>query len=76
VEAHHLVPMEFQVQFPWSLDVAANIIPVCPNCHRLLHNATQTEKAELLTVLFDERKHRLTEQGILLSLERLFAFYE
>ncbi len=75
VEAHHLVPMEFQEQFQWSLDVDANIIPVCPNCHRLLHNATQTETAELLRVLVDKREQALVQRGISPSLERLIRFY-
>ena len=75
VEAHHLVPMEFQEQFQWSLDVDSNIIPLCPNCHRLLHNATHTEKVELLKVLFYKSKQDLAKQGISLSWERLIRFY-
>ena len=30
VEAHHLIPMEFQDEFTYSLDVPENIIALCP----------------------------------------------
>lgn len=76
VEAHHLIPMEFQDKFAWSLDVAANIIPICPNCHRLLHHATQAEQSELVQMLFGKRKAELTEAGISLSSGELTAFYK
>ena len=75
VEAHHLVPMEFQEQFQWSLDVDANIVPLCPNCHRLLHNATQAETASLLRLLFYRREQALVQRGISLSLDELARFY-
>ena len=46
VEAHHLVPMEFQNQFEKSLDVEANIISLCPLCHKKVHHATFDEKED------------------------------
>ena len=48
VEAHHLVPMEFQNQFEKSLDVEANIISLCPLCHKKVHHATFDRKGRFL----------------------------
>jgi hypothetical protein len=36
-EAHHLIPRCFQDQFENSLDVPANIVSLCSNCHNWLH---------------------------------------
>ena len=36
-EAHHLIPMNMQEKFFYSLDVEANIVSLCPTCHNLLH---------------------------------------
>lgn len=76
VEAHHLVPMEFQEEFPWSLDVEANIVCLCPNCHRLLHHAAVDEKDELLTLLFQHRASLLEACGLSLTLSKLLKLYE
>lgn len=32
-EAHHLIPLKFQKYFEYPLDVPANIISLCSNCH-------------------------------------------
>ena len=37
MEGHHMLPMKYQDRFKSSLDVYANIICLCPICHRLLH---------------------------------------
>ena len=36
-EGHHLIPLSFQPLFEYSLDVEANVVSLCPRCHRLLH---------------------------------------
>ncbi|MDY0287644.1 MAG: HNH endonuclease [Sphaerochaeta sp.] len=64
VEGHHLIPLQQQDLFPYSLDVYANVVSLCPNCHRLLHLAIRTEKRYYLDRLFDERKARLVSSGI------------
>ena len=64
VEGHHLIPLQQQDLFPYSLDVYANVVSLCPNCHRLLHLAIKTEKRYYLDRLFDERKARLVSSGI------------
>lgn len=75
VEAHHLVPMEFQDDFEKSLDIAINIVPLCPNCHSKIHKATDAEKKDLVVKLFEERKENLSEFGIDLELKKLLSYY-
>jgi len=77
VEAHHLVPLRYQYIFRKSLDNPANIIALCPNCHRLLHHATSVEKQGCLRKLFDvPRKRLLKSMGIDVAINRLFGYYE
>ena len=67
MEGHHLIPMNLQAHFDVSLDVYANIISLCPTCHRLLHNGIRQEQKPVLKRLFDERQDRLVESGIRLG---------
>ena len=39
VEGHHLIPMQHQCDFEYTIDFADNIIPLCPTCHRRIHFA-------------------------------------
>lgn len=75
VEAHHLVPMSQQSQYAWSLDISANIVALCPLCHRLLHHARPADKKPKLLKLFGERKRRLIEKGITLDERTLLGYY-
>ena len=62
MEAHHLVPYKFQPDFSSSLQVEANIVCLCPQCHRELHYGKR--RYELLEKLYDDRKESLREEGI------------
>jgi 5-methylcytosine-specific restriction enzyme A len=64
VEAHHLIPMQFQDNFKYSLDVPENIIALCPNCHRAIHYAKDEVKKEMLRALLLEREDGLNKRGI------------
>lgn len=75
VEAHHLVPMEYQNRFTYSLDVEANIISLCPICHKLIHHATLEEKKQVIEKLYNSRKERLRKCGIHVSLRELISYY-
>lgn len=75
IEAHHLIPMSQQGTFPVSLDVSANIVALCPNCHRLLHHGRVKDKMNNLQKLFKERKLRLVEKEIVLNENMLLTFY-
>jgi len=75
MEAHHLIPMSLQGKFKNSLDVPENIICLCPNCHRAIHHADLGYRRIMLRKFFYERKNKLFEREILVSLSRLFDFY-
>lgn len=75
VEAHHLIPMEFQQFFDYSLDVEANIVSLCPLCHKKVHHATAEEKKLLLDKMYNQRKHRLEKCKINIEYEKLIELY-
>ncbi len=67
MEGHHAIPMNKQGRFDKSLDVYANIVCLCPVCHRLLHYGIEIEKRTLLQQIYDGRAERLAASGIRLS---------
>lgn len=67
MEGHHLIPLKEQGEFKYSLDIYANIVSLCPLCHRLLHYGIETEKRGLLEELYKERCTRLYNSGIEIS---------
>ena len=67
MEGHHLIPMKYQSQFDCGIDVYANVVCLCPTCHRLLHFGRDTERRHAVEQLFDLRSERLTHSGIDLS---------
>ncbi len=75
VEAHHLIPLKYQNDFKYSLDVESNVVSLCPNCHRMLHHGTVDNIKSRIKVLYDERKDRLAECGIGVSLKALYTYY-
>ncbi len=76
VEAHHLIPMQFQSLFYNSLDVEANVVSLCVACHKKLHHALFSEKEELVAYLYEQRKDRLAKCGIHIKKETLLELYE
>ncbi len=79
VEAHHLIPIQFQEQF-WqdlkiNIDAVQNIIALCPTCHRALHYGITQEKKRILKVLFDKQKNKLEEININIDKIQLIGFY-
>lgn len=73
MEGHHLIAMKKQDVFSHGLDIYANIVCLCPLCHRRLHYATEEEKRPLLTKLYEDRKDRLANSGIKLSKEEFLV---
>ena len=67
MEGHHLIPMKYQSQFDCGIDVYANVICLCPTCHRMLHFGRDTERCHAVEQLFDLRSERLIHSGIDLS---------
>jgi 5-methylcytosine-specific restriction enzyme A len=75
-EAHHLIPLRYHNEFKFSLDVPANIISLCPNCHRKLHFGQLEEIESLLKFLLTNRIKRLSKCGLEVPLNKLKIFYE
>lgn len=73
-EVHHLIPLCFYSEFDNSLDVPANIVSLCSNCHNEIHYGKDWNK--LVKKLFEERKDALEEAGIGIELEELLEKYE
>lgn len=67
MESHHLIPISFQPNFEYSLDVYSNIVCLCPICHRQIHYGLINDRKKLLSVLFEKREERLINSGIVIS---------
>ena len=67
MEGHHLIPIRFQSEFRTSIDVYANVVCLCPICHRLLHYGIDREKLYAAESIFETRNERLVKCGIDLS---------
>jgi len=67
MEGHHAIPMNFQDKFKTSLDVYANIICLCPTCHRKIHYGISEDKNPLLDVIYYKRAERMADSGIRVS---------
>ncbi|WP_060207226.1 HNH endonuclease [Sporosarcina koreensis] len=73
-EPHHLIPMASQNEFEHSLDVEANIVSLCSNCHNQIHYGLGSDI--LIEVLYKERKDELGQAGITISLSDLLNLYQ
>lgn len=67
MESHHLIPLKYQDKFDYSLDVYANIICLCPICHRRLHYALDDDKANVARQLFLQRADHLYLCGLTIT---------
>lgn len=76
VEAHHLIPLKEQIEFRWSLDIPANIISLCSNCHRKMHFANLSDKKSMIKNLLDKRRKELQKYGIIITEEELYSIYD
>lgn len=74
MEAHHLIPLSMQDFFYNSLDVDANIVCLCPNCHRKLHYGEDI--LDDLRKLYNDRIDYLKQSGIEISFEQLIELYK
>lgn len=72
-EPHHLIPMAYQDVFKYSLDVEANIVSLCSNCHNEIHYGKNT--IDLVKKLFDLRKNELSQAGLDVDCEKLIKMY-
>jgi 5-methylcytosine-specific restriction protein A len=75
VEGHHLIPMSAQSTFLANLDVRANIVSLCPTCHRLLHHGITGDKTPILAKLLGERTPALLAKGINVNVYQVQKLY-
>lgn len=67
MEGHHAIPMNKQGMFRNSLDIYANIICLCPLCHRRIHYGIKEDRVRMLNQIYESRSVRLINSGIRLS---------
>lgn len=72
-EPHHLVPLAFSDSFDVSLDIEENVISLCSTCHNRIHYGK--DAAEIVKMLYDQRKGLLQQVGIEITLEELLSMY-
>jgi 5-methylcytosine-specific restriction protein A len=71
-----MVQMENSKFFEKDLDIVENIVPVCPNCHRKLHNADAKIVMNMLRIYHDNTdKEKLIRKGIFVDIDTLARFY-
>ena len=75
LEPHHLVPMSLQPEFINSLDCVANLIILCPNCHRAIHYGDLPTKRDMLTDFFNKQVGDLAKSGVNVDLPYLLEKY-
>lgn len=74
METHHLVPLEYWKSFKYSLDVEANIVCLCSNCHNEIHYGKYS--SNLIRPLYEKRKDELHSAGIDIDIDSLIEMYE
>ena len=74
MEGHHAIPMNNQPKFENSLDVYANIVCLCPICHRKIHYGIKNDRIQMMHILYSMRADRLANSGICLSMDEFVSF--
>lgn len=64
MEGHHIIPMAMHASFDHSLDVYANIICLCPICHRKIHLGLKEDRKDMLKEIYDQRGERFEKSGL------------
>lgn len=72
-EPHHLIPMVYQDEFSYSIDIEENIVSLCSNCHNEIHYGKDAKS--LIVKLYNDRKNLLAKKKIKISLEKLLSYY-
>lgn len=74
MEGHHAIPMNNQPQFNQSLDIYANIVCLCPICHRRIHHGLRADRISMMNMLYEKRAERLANSGIRLSKDEFVQY--
>jgi len=82
MEGHHLIRCTIEIsqkiweKYKKNIDTEANIVSLCPNCHRQIHFGNKNEKLKILTMLYKSRYMELEKYGISMSLNELKNIYD
>jgi 5-methylcytosine-specific restriction endonuclease McrA len=76
-EAHHIIPYNLNIQesFKISLDHPFNMITLCPNCHRKIHNSKLSETKSLLSKLLQNNADFTNNYFLNKKIDDLLDFY-
>ncbi|MDR3306576.1 MAG: HNH endonuclease [Endomicrobium sp.] len=76
LEIHHIIKLEHSHLFKNDIDIKENMIPLCPNCHRKLHNAQDNIVKDLLIKIYGGiDKKAWIRNGIFVDINTLGSFY-
>ncbi len=76
LEAHHMIQISQAKHFEKDIDIVENLIPLCPNCHRKLHNGNNDLVKELIRLFYKKsNKEDLQKKGIFVDITTLGNFY-
>lgn len=67
MEGHHAIPIRLQNRIDVSLDIYANIICLCPICHRKIHFGLVEDRKDMIQKIYHDRCERLARCGITIS---------
>lgn len=76
LEIHHLIPREFANDFDEPIEIIENYVALCPNCHRKIHLAVDTERKHMINILYKQRIVLLEQHGLKVALEDLYKYYK
>lgn len=76
MEKHHLISMMYYEEYENDLDDIANIVSLCPNCHRKIHLGNKTDISDMLEVLYEKQREGLDKSGLSITLDNLKAKYK
>ena len=58
-----------------NIDTEANIVSLCPTCHRRIHLGSKDEKTGIIERLYEIKRVELRKIGIVLTLDKLKSVY-
>lgn len=81
MEGHHIIPCTvansqmIQATYGSRLDRQANIVCLCPTCHRKIHFGDRATKESIIEDLYNKQSQKLKDAGIDISLQELKELY-
>ena len=76
LEIHHFIPKEFANDFDYPIEVIENYVALCPNCHRKIHLAIDSERKHMINIIFSLRQQLLAKKGLVVTLRDLYKYYK